>query len=82
MFLSLIVVDKQLSILSVAARLLASTLDDGEDRVCLAEDGVHLLQRAIGGFWIKEVDDWNDEGVAAVELVSGFAWRSKVGELT
>jgi hypothetical protein len=66
MLLRLVVVDKQLSVLAVAAGFFTSSLDDGEDRVGLAENGVHLLQGAVGGFGVEEVDDGDDESVAVL----------------
>ena len=59
----LLVVDEQLAVLAVAARLVARDLDDGEDGVALVEDGVHFLERAVGGFGVEEVDDRVDGSV-------------------
>ena len=64
MFIRLVVVDEQLSVLSVTARLLAGTLYYVEDVCRLAEDGVHFLQGAVGGLRVEEVDDGDDEGVS------------------
>lgn len=65
MFFRLVVVDEQLSVLSVAARLLASVLYDVENGGCLAENGVHFLQGAVGGFRVEKVDHGDDEGVSS-----------------
>lgn len=60
----LLVVDQKLALLSVAVRLLSSYADHREDGVGLAEDGVHLLQRPVGGLGVEEVHDREDDGVA------------------
>lgn len=65
MFLRLVVVDEQLSVLSETAGLVASTLYDVEDGGCLAEDGVHFLQGAVGSFRVEKVDHGDDEGVSS-----------------
>lgn len=38
--------------------------DNIEPALRLAENGINLFQRSISGLWIKEVDDWNDEGIS------------------
>lgn len=40
-----------------------SRADDVEDSFCLLEDCVHLLEGAVGGLGIEEVDAWDDECV-------------------
>lgn len=63
MLFSVIVVDEQLSVLAEPPWFLSRHLDNGEDRVCLVENTIHLLKRAIGRLRIEKVDDGDDEGV-------------------
>jgi len=56
-----LVVDEQFSVLAEAARQLIRHLDDIEPTGGLVEDFVHLLERTVSGFWVEEVDDWEDE---------------------
>lgn len=58
------VVDEQLAVLAVAARLLPGDAHDIPDRLGLAEDDVHLLERPVGGLGVEEVHDGDDEGIA------------------
>ena len=64
--LRLLVVDKQLPLLTVASRLIACDFDDGEIAIALAEDTIHFFERAICRLGVEEVDDGYDEGVATV----------------
>ena len=63
MLLGVLIVDEQLAVLAVPLWLIVRNADDGEDALALAEDAVHLLERAVGGFGIEEVDAGHDEGV-------------------
>jgi len=62
--LGLGVVDEQLAVLAVAARLLPGDAHDIPDRLGLAEDDVHLLERPVGGLGVEEVHDGDDEGIS------------------
>ena len=44
MLFALLIVDENLAVLAVATRLILGGPDDGEDVLCLLEDGVHLLK--------------------------------------
>lgn len=57
------VIDEQLTILAVAARLISCNLDKVPNRCGLVEDVVHLLQRTVGGLRVEEVDDGEDKSV-------------------
>lgn len=64
--LGLLVVDEQLAVLAVAARQLAGHAHDVEVRLRagdLVEDGVHLLERAVGRLGVEEVHRGHHEGV-------------------
>ena len=65
MLLRFLVVDEELSLLAIAPRLITGDFHEGEVGVAFAEDGVHFFQGAVCGFRVEEVDDWEDEGVAA-----------------
>jgi hypothetical protein len=67
--LTLIVVDEDLTVLTVAAGFLFRGLDDGEDVAGLLEDGVHFLEGAVGGFGVEEVDHGDYEGVSGRYLL-------------
>jgi hypothetical protein len=61
-----VVVDEKLAVLAVAAGLVLGDLDDGEPAagtLDLVEDGIHLLERAVGRLGIEEVDHGHDDGV-------------------
>lgn len=64
MFLRLLIVDQRLALAAKPARFRSSDAHNREARVAFAEDGVHLLEAAAGGFGIEEVDDGDDEGVS------------------
>ena len=64
--LRVFVVDEKLAVLAVAVGLVAGDGDHVEDTGGLVEDGVHLLQRSVGGLWIEEVDNREDEGVTKI----------------
>lgn len=66
--LGLVVVDQDFTVLTIAARVVASNLHDAEDGVGLAEDGVHFLQRPVGSLGVEEVTHWCNEGVAVEGL--------------
>lgn len=72
--LGLVVIDQELAVLAVTMRLVASDADHLEDRVGLAEDGIHLLQGAVCGHGVEEVDGWDDSGVAGLLASFGFIW--------
>lgn len=61
--LRLQIVDQQLTVLSVASGLVVRNADDVEDIRRLVEDLVHLLERAVRGLGVEEVDAGDDEGV-------------------
>lgn len=61
--------DQKFSVTAVAAGFIPRDADDREDGVALAEDGVHLFQRTVLGFWVEEVDYWDDEGVAEGDML-------------
>ena len=70
MFLSRLVINKQLSMLSIAKRLLLGGLDNAEPAtpaaLGLLEYVVDFFQGAVGGLGVAEVDYGNDECVAGV----------------
>lgn len=57
------VIDEQLTILAVAARLIPCNLDKVPNRCGLVEDVIHLLQRTVGSLRVEEVDDGEDKSV-------------------
>jgi hypothetical protein len=63
-------------VLSISARLVTRNLDNIEPGFPttggLAEDVIDFLQRAVGSLRVKEVDDWEDEGVYDGEDHVGF----------
>ena len=61
--LRLLVIDQHLTILAIPVRFLVGDLHDCKDRVALLEYDVHLLQRAVGGFRVEEIDHGDNEGV-------------------
>lgn len=70
MFLSRLVINKQLPMLSIAKRLVLGGLDNAEPATPAAlgflEYVVYFFQGTVGGFWVAEVDYGNDECVAGV----------------
>lgn len=66
------VADEQLTVLAVAAGLVARNLDQAPDRLGLAKDDVHFFQRPVGGFGVEQVDDGEDEGVAVEPRLAGW----------
>ena len=60
----LFVVDKKLTLLAVAVRLVSGNANNREDGIGLTEDGVHLFERSVGCLWVEEVYSWEDDGVA------------------
>jgi hypothetical protein len=70
MFLSRLVINKQLSMLSIAKRLVLGGLDNAEPAtpaaLGLLEYVVDFFQGAVGGLRVAEVDYGNDECVAGV----------------
>ena len=63
MLFGLLIVDENFAMLTVTAWLILGSPDNCEDVLCLLEDGIHFLKRAVSGFWIEEIDDWEDEGI-------------------
>ena len=49
--------------LPIAQRLILRDRNNGEPALRLAEDGVDLLERAVRGLGVEEVDDGVDDGV-------------------
>lgn len=88
MLLRFLVVDKEFAVFAVAARFRVRDADNGEDGRRLEEDAVHLFEGAVGGFWVEEVDDGEDEGVAVgwgageVSLMVACGWlgQARKGE--
>jgi hypothetical protein len=70
MFFRGLIVNKQLSVLSITLRLVLGCLNDAEPAapaaLCFAEDDIDLFEGAVGGFGVAEVDNWKDECVAVV----------------
>jgi hypothetical protein len=64
MLFGLLIVDENFALLTVTAWLILGSPNDREDVLCLLEDGIHFLKRAVRGFWIEEIDDWEDKGIA------------------
>lgn len=60
----ILVADQELTILAISARCFPGDLDHLEDGSGSAENRVHLFKRTIGGLWVEEVDDRNNECVA------------------
>ena len=79
MFLALLIVDENFTVLAVAARFVLGGPDNGEDILCLLEDVVHLLERAVSRLRVKEVDDWEDEGIAVGEISTWYQYVSMLG---
>ena len=65
MLLRLLVVDEQFSLLAIPSWFITGDFHDGEVGVAFAEDAIHLFQRAVCGFRVEEVNDWEYEGIAA-----------------
>ena len=63
MFLRLLIVNKQFSILAISQRLVFGGRDHREPAFGLSENGVDFLEGAVSGFGVEEVDDWEDECV-------------------
>lgn len=63
MLVCLGVIDEELSVLAVPARLFARNPDQRPDGFGLVEDCVHLFEGAVRGFGVEEVDDGEDEGI-------------------
>lgn len=81
MFVGVCVVDEQFSVLAITAGLFAGNFDHRPDRLCLAENGIHLFQRTVGRFRIEEVDNGEDERVTmASQLVKHHIWRRDAGK--
>lgn len=68
MHIGILIVYDQLAVFTVPAGLFFGDLDSVVPTCTLAEDGVHFLERAVGRFRIVEVDHWDDEGIAAVNI--------------
>ncbi len=64
MLLRLLILNQQFPFLPIPSRLLPRDLDDREVGVAFAEDAVHFLEGAVGGFGVEEVDAGDHEGVA------------------
>ena len=71
------VLDEHLSFLAISLRRFLGNSDDIEDGCGLAEDGVHLLQGAVGGFGVEEVDDGEHEGVTGESVSFSFYGQEK-----
>lgn len=69
MLLGIFVVDEKLAVLAVAVGLVTGGRDHIENARCLVEDCVHLLQGAVCGFRVEEVNNGEDECVAIERLV-------------
>lgn len=65
MFVGLLVADQKFTILVVSARCVPGDFDHIEDRSSPAENRVHLFKGAVGGLGVEEVDDRDDECIAA-----------------
>ena len=63
MFIRFIVSDQIIALFIETVRFVLGSRDHGEDVFGLAEDRVHLLQGAIGGFGVEEVYHGEDECV-------------------
>ena len=68
MFFAYLIVDQNFAVLTVAARFMLGSPDDREDILGLLEDGIHFLKGAVGGFWVEEEDDGEDEGVTIIKV--------------
>lgn len=62
--LGLLIINEGFTALAIPSGFVAGDFDDGEPGVALAEDAVHFLKGAVGGFGVEKVDDWEDAGVA------------------
>lgn len=61
------IIDKDLAMLSVSARLNVGSIDNGEPALearGLPEDNVHFFERTVRRFRVEQVNDGEDEGVA------------------
>lgn len=76
MALSILIINQQLSMLSIPSRLISCYLNDFEPAFQptrgLAEYIIDFFKRTIGGLWVEEVDDGEDEGVYHGEYYVGF----------
>ena len=59
-----VVVDEQLAIFAVPSGLAICNANHSKYRLALVEDGVHLFQRAVGGFRVEKVNHGKDKSVA------------------
>jgi len=79
MFLSRLIINKQLSMLSIAKRLVLGGLDNAEPAtpapLGFLEYVVDFFERAVGGFGVAEVDYGDDECVAWVGYYFFFVER-------
>lgn len=57
------IVNKQLAILAIPARLVSSDADNTKYTLCLTEDQIHFFQWSICRLWIEEVYTRPDYGV-------------------
>lgn len=76
MFLRILIINKQLTILAIPSRLVPCNSHDvepaGQSAFGLAEDVVDFLEGAVGGFRVEEVDDGENESVYYGEDYVGF----------
>ena len=64
MLIGILVIDEQLTMFAVPARLLPSNTDHVKDGGCLVENDVHLFERSAGSFGKEEVSYGDDDEVA------------------
>jgi len=76
MFFRRFIVDKQLSVLSIAQRLILGCINDAEPAppatLCFAEYDVDFFEGAVSGFGVEEVNDWEDKCIDYGEDNVGF----------
>jgi hypothetical protein len=67
MFLCLLIIDQDLSILFISSRLLLGGVNHLEYRLRLLKNAVHFLKCAICGFGLEEIGNRDDECFAGKE---------------
>ena len=71
MLLAFLVVNEWFAILAIATRFMLSGPDNCKDVLCFLEDCIHFFERSVGGLGIEEVDDREDECIAAGSVSVG-----------
>jgi len=67
MLLGVLIINEHFAVLSITTRLLPRNMNNikpaSQSALGLAEDVVDFLEGTVGGFWVEEVDDREDECV-------------------